>query len=198
MTSCIRGSRAGDEIGSFVFRTKLGRSAIRMSDDDRDIDIESDEEDSDSRLRHSNNAQYFSQAEKRAHHNALERKRRDHIKDSFSNLRDSVPFLQGEKVASRAQILKKTADYITYMRRKNATNQQAIDDLKRQNSLLESQIRSFEKAKMAGKLADFAETCEVTKSESVGDYNDTESESSDSEIGRTIRPKKLKVTGLHH
>lgn len=40
------------------------------------------------------------QAEKRAHHNALERKRRDHIKDSFTSLRDSVPSLQGEKVVS--------------------------------------------------------------------------------------------------
>lgn len=167
-----------------------------MSDDDRDIDIESDDgEDSDSRLRHSNNAQYFSQAEKRAHHNALERKRRDHIKDSFSSLRDSVPFLQGEKVASRAQILKKAADYIQFMRRKNATNQQAIDDLKRQNSLLESQIRSLEKSKITDNFA--AETCEVTKSESMKDF-ETESESSDNEIGRTIRPKKLKVTGLHH
>lgn len=38
------------------------------------------------------------QADKRAHHNALERKRRDHIKDSFHSLRDSVPALQGEKV----------------------------------------------------------------------------------------------------
>ncbi|XP_009697078.1 PREDICTED: protein max, partial [Cariama cristata] len=38
-----------------------------------------------------------SQADKRAHHNALERKRRDHIKDSFHSLRDSVPSLQGEK-----------------------------------------------------------------------------------------------------
>lgn len=36
--------------------------------------------------------------DKRAHHNALERKRRDHIKDSFSGLRDSVPSLQSEKV----------------------------------------------------------------------------------------------------
>lgn len=41
----------------------------------------------------------ISQAEKRAHHNALERKRRDHIKDSFTSLRDSVPSLQGEKVS---------------------------------------------------------------------------------------------------
>lgn len=38
------------------------------------------------------------QADKRAHHNALERKRRDHIKDSFHGLRDSVPALYGEKV----------------------------------------------------------------------------------------------------
>ncbi|TRY56968.1 hypothetical protein DNTS_023895 [Danionella cerebrum] len=48
-----------------------------MSDND-DIEVDSD-------------------ADKRAHHNALERKRRDHIKDSFHSLRDSVPALQGEK-----------------------------------------------------------------------------------------------------
>ncbi|XP_018355644.1 PREDICTED: protein max isoform X2 [Trachymyrmex septentrionalis] len=150
-----------------------------MSDDDRDIDIESD-------------------AEKRAHHNALERKRRDHIKDSFSSLRDCVPSLQGEKVASRAQILKKAAEYIQYMRRKNTSHQQDIDDLKRQNNLLESQIRSLEKALLTGC---YTETCEMTKSESVGisEYNDTESESSDSETGQAIRqPKKLKVASLHH
>uniref|UniRef100_A0A4W5N3R2 Protein max n=1 Tax=Hucho hucho TaxID=62062 RepID=A0A4W5N3R2_9TELE len=78
------------------------------------------------------------QADKRAHHNALERKRRDHIKDSFSSLRDSVPVLQGEK-ASRAQILDKATDYIQYMRRKNHTHQQDIDDLKKQNAMLEQQ-----------------------------------------------------------
>uniref|UniRef100_A0A8C5IV57 Protein max n=1 Tax=Junco hyemalis TaxID=40217 RepID=A0A8C5IV57_JUNHY len=87
-----------------------------MSDND-DIEVESD-------------------ADKRAHHNALERKRRDHIKDSFHSLRDSVPSLQGEK-ASRAQILDKATEYIQYMRRKNHTHQQDIDDLKRQNALLE-------------------------------------------------------------
>lgn len=80
-------------------------------------------------------------AEKRAHHNALERKRRDHIKDSFSSLREAVPSLQSEKVASRAQILKKAAEYIQNMRRKNASHQQDIDDLKRQNNLLETQSK---------------------------------------------------------
>nr|CAB3508190.1 unnamed protein product [Spodoptera littoralis] len=73
-----------------------------MSDDDRDIDIESDaENDSDSRTHARNSvggSGYYSQAEKRAHHNALERKRRDHIKDSFTSLREAVPALQNEKV----------------------------------------------------------------------------------------------------
>uniref|UniRef100_A0A8D3BD05 Protein max n=1 Tax=Scophthalmus maximus TaxID=52904 RepID=A0A8D3BD05_SCOMX len=103
-------------------------------------------------------------ADKRAHHNALERKRRDHIKDSFHSLRDSVPALQGEKSsvkqASRAQILDKATEYIQYMRRKNHTHQQDIDDLKKQNALLEQQgkwsnvflslnikLRALEKAK---------------------------------------------------
>ncbi|XP_071971285.1 protein max isoform X3 [Engystomops pustulosus] len=106
-----------------------------MSDND-DIEVESD-------------------ADKRAHHNALERKRRDHIKDSFHSLRDSVPSLQGEKVspkASRAQILDKATEYIQYMRRKNHTHQQDIDDLKRQNALLEQQVRALEKAKSNSRL----------------------------------------------
>ncbi|XP_056401278.1 protein max isoform X1 [Hyla sarda] len=118
-----------------------------MSDND-DIEVESD-------------------ADKRAHHNALERKRRDHIKDSFHSLRDSVPSLQGEKAlhfqqtsrksvtqatASRAQILDKATEYIQYMRRKNHTHQQDIDDLKRQNALLEQQVRALEKAKSNSRL----------------------------------------------
>ncbi|KAJ9590399.1 hypothetical protein L9F63_016560, partial [Diploptera punctata] len=166
-----------------------------MSDDDRDIDIESDEgdEDSDSRQPRQSSNQYLSQAEKRAHHNALERKRRDHIKDSFTSLRESVPALQGEKVVSRALILKKAADYIQFMRRKNSAHQQDIDDLKRQNSLLESQIRTLEKAKATGNYA--AESSEVSlvssKSDSVSSYpHESESDTSDSETAHaTRRPK---------
>lgn len=93
-----------------------------MSDDDRDIDIESDaENDSDSRTHARNSAGgsgYYSQAEKRAHHNALERRRRDHIKDSFTSLREAVPALQNEKVASRAQILKKSSRVHTIYEKK--------------------------------------------------------------------------------
>ncbi|XP_006973198.1 protein max isoform X1 [Peromyscus maniculatus bairdii] len=111
-----------------------------MSDND-DIEVESDEE----------QPRFQSAADKRAHHNALERKRRDHIKDSFHSLRDSVPSLQGEK-ASRAQILDKATEYIQYMRRKNHTHQQDIDDLKRQNALLEQQVRALEKARSSAQL----------------------------------------------
>lgn len=85
-----------------------------------------------------------SAADRRAHHNALERKRRDHIKDSFSSLRDSVPSLQGEK-ASRAQILKKAAEYIQFMRKKNTSFQSDIEEIKKQNAMLEEQIRLIER-----------------------------------------------------
>jgi Max protein len=150
-----------------------------MSDDDKDVDIESDDEDlgsSASISGDSNRNTTFSQADKRAHHNALERKRRDHIKDSFSSLRDSVPSLHGEK-ASRAQILKKAAEYIAFMRRKNTTVQADIDDLKRQNKVLEEQIRTLEKAKSAA-ISDFNGTSLLDpsshtkiKSESVSSFD---------------------------
>nr|XP_054112304.1 protein max-like [Callithrix jacchus] len=113
-----------------------------MSDND-DIKVESDEE----------QPRFQSAADKRAHHNALERKRRDHIKDSFHSLRDSDPSLQGEKPqASWAQILDKATEYIQYMRRKNHTHQQDIDDLKQQNALLEQQVRALEKVRSSAQL----------------------------------------------
>ncbi|XP_068895878.1 protein max isoform X3 [Tenebrio molitor] len=140
-------------------------------------------------------SQYFecnSNAEKRAHHNALERKRRDHIKDSFSSLRDSVPALNGEKVASRAQILKKAAEYIVFMRKKNHSHQQDIEDLKRQNNLLEAQIRTLEKAKTTGSFG--VESSDGKDST----YNETESDTSDMEGAvQPRRPKKLKVGSYH-
>ncbi|KAK7488351.1 hypothetical protein BaRGS_00020325 [Batillaria attramentaria] len=168
-----------------------------MSDEDRDVDIESDEDDDDdgNNLSGSGGAgssRSFGQgreegAEKRAHHNALERKRRDHIKDSFHSLRDSVPSLQGEKV-SRAQILKKAADYITFMRHKNQSHQQDIDDLKRQNGLMEQQIRSLEKARTTGQFA--AQSSANVKSKF---YGGSDSESSEEEEVSGSRRKKLKT-----
>jgi len=138
-----------------------------MSDDDRDIDMGSEDDDggdtddgfnektsqsSTSSTPTPPSTKPMTQAEKRAHHNMLERKRRDHIKDSFVSLRDSVPSLHGEKQSSRAQILKKAAEYIQFMRRKNSAHQHDIEDLKRQNQILENQIRALERAKLAGGL----------------------------------------------
>jgi Max protein len=51
----------------------------------------------------------------------------------------SCIFPQGDK-PSRAQILKKASEYIAFMRRKNASHANDIEDLKRQNQQLESQV----------------------------------------------------------
>lgn len=48
---------------------------------------------------HQSNSSMSEADRKRAHHNALERKRRDHIKDSFHTLRDAIPNIKGEKVS---------------------------------------------------------------------------------------------------
>ncbi|XP_014032742.2 protein max isoform X5 [Salmo salar] len=149
----------------------------RMSDNE-DIDVDSD-------------------ADKRAHHNALERKRRDHIKDSFSSLRDSVPALQGEK-ASRAQILDKATDYIQYMRRKNHTHQQDIDDLKKQNALLEQQVRALEKAKgnttlQASYTSSDSSLYTNPKGSTVSAFDGGSDSSSESEPEEPPNRKKLRV-----
>ncbi|KAM9571139.1 protein max-like isoform X5 [Oncorhynchus nerka] len=151
--------------------------------DNEDIDVDSD-------------------ADKRAHHNALERKRRDHIKDSFSSLRDSVPVLQGEKQsvkqASRAQILDKATDYIQYMRRKNHTHQQDIDDLKKQNAMLEQQVRALEKAKgnttlQANYSSSDSSWYTNPKGSTVSAFDGGSDSSSESETEEPANRKKLRV-----
>uniref|UniRef100_A0A915PGF6 BHLH domain-containing protein n=1 Tax=Setaria digitata TaxID=48799 RepID=A0A915PGF6_9BILA len=48
----------------------------------------------------------------RAQHNALERRRRDNIKDMYGALKDTIPGMRNER-ASRAAVLKKSIDLIT-------------------------------------------------------------------------------------
>ncbi|KAI0223398.1 Protein max [Lamellibrachia satsuma] len=161
-----------------------------MSDDDRDgdIDIESDEDDDGDGS--AMGGEFATQAEKRAHHNALERKRRDHIKESFHSLRDSVPALQGEK-ASRAQILKQATDYIQYMSKKNSIIQHDIDDVKKQNQVLEQQVRALEKAKAAGTYINKSSIMENNVSTTV-QYGASDSDNSDLEVKMSKR-KRLKT-----
>ncbi|KAK9531342.1 hypothetical protein VZT92_010773 [Zoarces viviparus] len=175
-----------------------------MSDND-DIEVDSDED----------SPRYHCVADKRAHHNALERKRRDHIKDSFHSLRDSVPALQGEKVgkaqpasppgtrcsgshASRAQILDKATEYIQYMRRKNHTHQQDIDDLKKQNALLEQQVRALEKVKGSAQLQASYSSSDSSlytnpKGSAVSAFDGGSDSSSESEAEEPPNRKKLRV-----
>lgn len=124
-----------------------------MSDDEREVDMDSGDEDGDE-----NGSGHV---DKRAHHNALERKRRDHIKESFTGLRDAVPTMHHGDKSSRAQILKKASDYISFMRKKNASHQREIEELKNQNGHLEAQIRALERAKNTGQFESPEEVLEA-------------------------------------
>jgi len=62
---------------------------------------------------------------RRAHHNALERKRRDCIKDQFTLLKEVIPELQGTK-ASRADILKRSTDHINELNRGISQKERAV------------------------------------------------------------------------
>ena len=150
-----------------------------MSEEEREIDVELDERENDDDLDAASlGGQYDN---KRALHNAMERKRRDSIKDSFKGLQDCIPTLKGDKT-SRAQVLKKTGEYITHMQRKITDHQVGCDlpsrqppshtvslqdeikSLKAQNTQLESQIKALEKAKASG---NFVSAREMLQSENL-------------------------------
>jgi len=165
-----------------------------MSDEERDVDVESDIDDDD--VLSTAGTEHMTQAEKRAHHNALERKRRDHIKESFHGLRDSVPALIGDK-ASRAQILKQATDYIQYMNKRNGSHANDIEDLKHQNITLEQQVRALEKAKAAGTFA--AAQSAILENASVKNPHSDSEESSDcnSDTEENTYPGRGKHGGKH-
>ncbi|KAI6244038.1 Mxl-3 [Aphelenchoides fujianensis] len=76
--------------------------------------------------------------DKRAHHNELERRRRDHIKDHFLTLKTAIPLLEGEK-SSRALILKRAVDFINMLQTQTKEYKSEIDELKRRNEALVQQ-----------------------------------------------------------
>lgn len=75
----------------------------------------------------------------------MERKRRDLIKDSFSKLKESVPTM-GVGRSSRAQILKKAADFIQSVHLKNQKTRADLDEMIRKNKELEDKLRESGKA----------------------------------------------------
>ncbi|KNC81169.1 hypothetical protein SARC_06504 [Sphaeroforma arctica JP610] len=88
--------------------------------------------------------------DKRAHHTALERKRRDHIKDKFAVLHKEVPGLQENDKVSRSNILTKATDYIIDLSKKNDEYHDEVERLRRQNLILQQQIDSLETGKIQG------------------------------------------------
>ncbi|KAF7989046.1 hypothetical protein HCN44_007356 [Aphidius gifuensis] len=95
-------------------------------------------------------------AEKRAHHNALERKRRDTLKESFAHLRDVVHRSEGgTRAISRREILKHTSDFVINMTNKITTEENTVEKLNRQNGQLLDQIQMLNRRLESGEV--FAE-----------------------------------------
>eukprot|EP01134_Creolimax_fragrantissima_P007816 CFRG7816T1 len=88
--------------------------------------------------------------DKRAHHTALERKRRDHIKDKFAVLHKEVPGLLENDKVSRSNILTKATDYIVDLSKRNEEYHEEVERLKRQNLVLQQQIDQLEAGKVSG------------------------------------------------
>uniref|UniRef100_A0A0R3TBR6 BHLH domain-containing protein n=1 Tax=Rodentolepis nana TaxID=102285 RepID=A0A0R3TBR6_RODNA len=79
---------------------------------------------------------------RRDHHNHLERKRRASIKGSYCDLREAIPSLRGSK-ASRAVTLQRAAEYIESLKKSNHEHSICVDELNRQNELLERQVQDL-------------------------------------------------------
>lgn len=76
----------------------------------------------------------------RAQHNALERRRRDNIKDMYTSLKDAVPDMQNER-ASRAVILRRAIEVIEEKQQQRADLQADCDRLRSETAELEREIK---------------------------------------------------------
>lgn len=118
--------------------------------------------------------------------------------------------------ASRAQILKKAAEYIQSMRRKNTSHQQDIEDLRKQNRVLEDQsecaapvtasltrlspigpvVRQLEKGKSSSGFA--TSLLEKQKNDSISSLDgisDSEAGTSDGDTGNADGMEYMAETG---
>jgi len=160
-----------------------------VSDDDQDIDIESDDDDNRSSIDSKDFG--YDQSDKKAHHNALERKRRDHIKESFIGLRDCLPTMKRHAKASRAQILKQATDYIQFMTKKNGSIQKDIDSMKRQNQVLKQQVQVAERNGSAVLPSPYLRE---TTNDEIPDEQSFSSDCSDTELPLAVQPKRQKLS----
>lgn len=68
---------------------------------------------------------------------------RNHIKDRFNGLRDTIPSIRGERT-SRATILSKAADYIPSLQKTVRERRAELESLRAANQSLRMQIASAE------------------------------------------------------
>ncbi|EPB66640.1 Helix-loop-helix DNA-binding domain protein, partial [Ancylostoma ceylanicum] len=78
----------------------------------------------------------------RAQHNALERRRRDNIKDMYISLKDVVPDMQNER-ASRAVILRRAIEVIEEKQQQRADLKADCDRLRSEMAELEREVCVF-------------------------------------------------------
>ena len=103
----------------------------------------------------------------RAHHNALEQKRRGVIRGCFETLRKSVPTLDSGKKLSRSGILRETAKYIRATKEKMVGHQVDIEEMRLQNQLLSNELERLEAlpSKNSPLRRDFGDVTHTMKSD---------------------------------
>jgi len=82
----------------------------------------------------------------RAQHNALERRRRDNIKDMYTSLKDEISNFSNSERASRAHILKKTIEQIEGQKAEVQDLDEEVNQLRKQNAKLLAEIQERETA----------------------------------------------------
>ncbi|CAD5224098.1 unnamed protein product [Bursaphelenchus okinawaensis] len=113
---------------------------------DGDLDVEGGSSPNPSGYTHSDD----SKKNARAQHNALERRRRDNIKDMYSSLREAIPNLNESDRASRAQILKKTIDHIQDSKNSHTALEGDVKKLTETNERLKQEIMAKKAALQNG------------------------------------------------
>jgi hypothetical protein len=77
---------------------------------------------------------------KRTTHNVLERKRRNDLKSSFQQLRQSVPDIRENEKAPKVTILKKASDYIREVQK---NQERLVAEVRRQRQRKETLLKQY-------------------------------------------------------
>uniref|UniRef100_A0AC34FV66 BHLH domain-containing protein n=1 Tax=Panagrolaimus sp. ES5 TaxID=591445 RepID=A0AC34FV66_9BILA len=123
---------------------------------DNEIDIETN-----SPNPNGENTGVVSEHKKRAQHNALERRRRDNIKDMYSSLKDEIPNFSHER-ASRAQILSKTIEQMQCLQGEADDAEKEMKDAEEENARLLKELEELEAAEAS---------CRTTPERTLNDPN---------------------------